>query len=220
MDGATIQAKVYAGLAKAAQRIGQTFDVFRPVGATAPLALMNRLYSLQAAFDSSPGWKFSKANEYGDPLWYPVMDASQVNVGDYMTGNGSIYFIAGKQFLLPALAVECNRCLKLTRQIAVTAVGAVGYGGNVPATASDLLGAGATANYWPCSILLGGKGMQEANLPASTREKGWMILLPGSIPVAPMYSDILTDDLGHRYAIEAAEQTDLGWRINATEVHS
>jgi hypothetical protein len=30
----------------------------------------------------------------------------------------------------------------------------------------------------------------------------------------------VTDDLGRRYVIDGAELTDLGWRINANELHT
>ena len=33
-------------------------------------------------------------------------------------------------------------------------------------------------------------------------------------------SDIVTDDLGRRYLVGAAEQTDAGWRIDAQEAHA
>ncbi|XLV72565.1 hypothetical protein ACKZDW_07910 [Ralstonia syzygii subsp. celebesensis] len=43
--------------------------------------------------------------------------------------------------------------------------------------------------------------------------------MPPSVPVVVRSGDILTDDLGKRYAVEGAEQSDIGWRINAQEVH-
>ena len=45
-------------------------------------------------------------------------------------------------------------------------------------------------------------------------------MLPISVPIIVTAGDIVTDDLGHRYAVDAAEQTDTGWRITANEAHS
>lgn len=216
MDGPTIQARVYAGYAKAAKVIGLPFSMYRPTAANAPLS--NLVGTLKAAMDSTPNYKFKKPNEYGDATWYALIDDATAQAGDYLVNASGTYFIAGKQFLLPVIVVECNRSLKITRQQAQTGVGAVGYGGNVPSQEVDVLG---VANaFWPASILLGGKSQQGVDLPAGVKNVGWRILLPPSVPITIKAGDIVTDDLGRRYAIDGAELTDLGWRINAQEVHS
>lgn len=216
MDGPTIQARVYAGYAKAAKVIGLSFSLYRPLTATAPLG--NYVGSLKAALDSTPDYRFKKPNEYGDATWYAMIDDASVQAGDYIANSSGTYFIAGKQFLLPVIAVECNRAVKITRQQAQTGVGAVGYGGNVPSQEVDVLGA--PGAFWPASILFGGKSQQGVGLPAGVKNVGWRILLPPSVPITIKAGDIATDDLGRRYAIDGAELTDLGWRINAQEVHS
>lgn len=216
MDGATIQARVYAGYAKAASVIGQSFNLYRPLTANAPLG--NLVSTLKAALDSSPEYKFKKPNEYGDPTWFALINDATTQAGDYLVNASGTYFIAGKQFLLPVIAVECNRSLKVTRQQAVTAVGAVGYGGIAPATSVDVLGAG--GNLWPASILIGGRKEAAANLPAGVKNSGWRILLPPSVPITMMAGDLITDDLGRRYMVDSAELTDLGWRMNANEAHT
>lgn len=216
MDGPTIQARVYAGYAKAAKVIGLTFNLYRPLTANAPLG--NLVGTLKAAMDSTPDYKFKKPNEYGDATWYALIDDATTQAGDYLVNANGTYFIAGKQFLLPVIVVECNRAAKITRQQAQTAVGAVGYGGNVPSQEVDVLGAAGA--FWPASILFGGKSQQGVGLPAGVKNIGWRILLPPSVPITVKAGDIVTDDLGRRYAVDGAELTDLGWRINAQEVHS
>lgn len=216
MDGPTIQARVYAGYAKAANVIGLPYQQYRPLTANSPLG--NLVATIKAAFDSSSTYKFTKPNEYGDPTWFALINDANVQTGDYLVGNGDVKFIAGKQFLLPVIAIDCNRSLKITRENAMSGVGAVGYGGNQPSNETDILGAG--GNLWPASILLGGKAQAGLGLPAGVKNSGWQILLPPSVPITIMAGDIATDDLGRRYSVEAAESTDLGWRINASEVHS
>jgi hypothetical protein len=215
MDGPTIQARVYAGYAKAANVIGLPYQQFRPLAANAPLG--NLIATIKVAFDSSASYSFTKPNEYGDPTWYALINDASVHTGDYLVASGDVKFIAGKQFLLPVIAVDCNRSLKITRENAPVGVGAIGYSGNQPANETDILGAGGA--LWPASILLGGKS-QLTTLPAGVKDAGWKILLPPSVPVVIMAGDIATDDLGKRYAIEGAELTDLGWRITASEAHT
>lgn len=217
MDAATIQAKIYAGRAKAAQRIGLDCNQFRPLAANAPIG--NQVGTLKAAFNSGDN-TYLAPNLPGDAIWYGDFDGRLTQPGDYLmrVADGQAYYIAAQQQLLPIVCVECNRTLKITRQQAQSTVGAVGYGGNVPSQEVDVLGA--TGAFWPASILFGGKSQQSVGLPAGVKNTGWRILLPPSVPITIKAGDIATDDLGRRYAVDGAELTDFGWRINAQEVHS
>jgi hypothetical protein len=216
MDGATIQARAYAGYAKAAQVLGISYSLYRPLSAISPFG--NLVGTIKAALDSSPTYGFKQPNEYGDPTWFALLNDATTQTGDYLVNASGEYFIAGKQFLLPVIVVECNRTVRINRQASVTGVGAVGYSGSTPAQEVDVLGM--VGALWPASILLGGKSQSGLGLPAGVKNVGWRILLPPSVPVTIMAGDIATDDLGRRYVIDGAELTDLGWRINAQEVHS
>lgn len=215
MDGVTLQSKIYGGYSKAANKIGVPYNLYRPTNAFLPLGFIS---TLNAAFSATPNYKFSKPNEYGDPVWVALLNDATTLTGDYVIGNNEKYFIAGKQFLTPVLAVECNRAIKIVRQIAETNVGAVSYGGMVPSKEVEILGT--TNNFWPASILIGGKSQKGLNLPADTKQAGWCVLLPPSVPIIITYGDIIIDDLGRRYVVESSELTDLGWRIGAVEQHS
>lgn len=221
MDGATLQAKIYAGYAKAAKVMGIAYDQYRPVSAALPLG--NKVATVKMAVDSGRQYSFTSPNEYGDPTWLALIDDATVQTGDYLVGNNgglntNTYFIAGKQFLLPVLAIECDHAIRISRQVANTSVGAVPYSGTTAASEVNILGA--PGALWPASILLGGKSQAGMSLPAGAKQTGWRILLPPSVPVTIMASDIVTDDVGRRYLIDGAELTDLGWRINANELHT
>lgn len=216
MDGPTIQARVYAGYAKAANVIGLPYQQYRPLTANAPLG--NLIATIKAAFDSTPSYKFTTPNEYGDPSWFGLINDATVLTGDYLIGTGDVKFIAGKQFLLPVIAIDCNSSVKITREAAPTAVGAIGYSGNQSSQETIILGGAGV--LWPASILLGGRSQQGVGLPAGVKNAGWRILLPPSVPVVIMVGDIVTDNLGRRFAIDGAEFTDLGWRITSNEIHT
>ncbi|GAB3249175.1 hypothetical protein [Chitinimonas naiadis] len=220
MDGQTLQAKIYAGYARSAQHIGLDFDLYRPASIAAPLS--NKVGTLKAAMDSSASYSFKAPNEYGDPTWFALINDATTQPGDYLVNGNGTYFIAGKQFLLPVIVVECNRQVRVSRQPAPTGVGAVGYGGPCGTAGDiDVIGSTAGGTAWPCSILL--KGQREKSLsalPGASSQVGWQILLPPSVAVPLNAGDIATDDLGRRYLLHGAEQSDLGWRLTCTEVHA
>ena len=109
----------------------------------------------------------------------------------------------------------------MTREAALSAVGALPYSGLNQAADTDILGTkGVPTSYWPCSILLGGRFDKAGTLPADVRNEGWKVLLPPSVPVVIKPGDILTDDLGKRYTVTGAELTDLGFRMTAQEAHT
>lgn len=191
MDGARIQALAYRGMGKAAQRIGLPFDVYRPAGATNPMDAGNKVATLPAHFTADGG--YTKPDGYGSATRQAMLDGAQVAVGDYLAGEGGPYFIAAKQPLLPILAVSCDRTVSITQG-----------------------GASPVAVGWPASVLLSGSGGANAleMLPGAPANPLWRLLLPAVPGLTFNVADLVTDDLLRSYFIEAAELTDLGWRIN------
>jgi hypothetical protein len=220
MDGATIQARIYAGRGKAALRIGLDCRQYRPLTAAAPLG--NLLATIKAAFNSGDS-NYLAPNLYGDPVWYADLDGRVTQTSDYLVrvSDGSTWFIAAQQQLLPIVCVDCNRAVRISRQSLNASVGAQAYGSTSPCdptSMSDIVGA--PGALWPASILMGGRKDAATGLPGGVKNAGWKMLLPPSVPVVLKAGDIATDDLGRRYAIDAAELTDMGWRLAANEVHS
>lgn len=211
MDGATLQARIYRGYAAAAQRIGQQYAQYRPGGAGDPLSAA--IGTLPVSFNAED-MTYARPNAYGKALWYALLDGTQTQPGDYLDGPGGTFFIAAQQQALPILAVGCNAKVRISRMTAPTAAGAVGYGGVIESQAVDVL------SNWPASILIGGRSDKIVSTAMSVKSSGWQILLPPSVPIAINQGDVLHDDLGRRYAVYAAELTDLGWRLNANEEHA
>lgn len=211
MDGAKIQARVYRGYAKAADKIGLPHQVYRAAGGDDPLAAGNLVATLRASLNAED-MKYGRPNKYGKPTWFAIFDGAQTQVGDYLKGPSGTFFIAAQQALLPILAVECNRTINILRPQQQTGVGAVGYGGDTDDNETLLMQA------WPASVLQGSKGEKnETNLPGDVRSPWWAVLLPALPGVLLRTADIITDDLGRRLLVSSAELTDMGWRITAMQ---
>lgn len=215
MDGLTLQDRIFYGRGKVAQHIGLPCDVYRPNNATAPLS--NQVTRLNVALNAADS-KYTKPNLYNKPVFYADLDGRQTQPGDYLVrvSDGAMFFIAAQQPLLPIVAISCNAQVIVRRQAASTTVGAGPYSGIVnPAT---ILGTVDTP--WPASILLGGRALAAAGLPADVKESGWRILLPPSVPLTIESDDRLEDERGRGFWVESAELTDLGWRLTVNEAHA
>jgi hypothetical protein len=211
MDSAHLQDRVHWGLNVAARTIGARTDAYRPSGISDPLAPANRFLRLHAAF-SAPDGKFSRANAFGAALWYGVFDAAYTRPGDYLVQRNRIWFVAAQQQLLPTLCVSTNRMVSFWRPAAPSNTGVNDYGGATPATNTLLL------SNWPASVLdATGRARAEPNLPVTTAEPYWTVLLPALSEVVLSPSDLITDDLTRGAVVTAAELTDLGWRITARQ---
>lgn len=213
MDAATIQAKVYAGYAKAAARVGLPFDIYRPTApiTPAPLDAGNKLATLPAWFTAQEP-KGARPNTYGKSVWWGQFDGSQTKVGDYLVGAPGTFFVASRQPLLPIQAVQCNRVVSIARASGSSAVGALGYNADTPSSETPLM------TNWPASMLAGTKGeANEVGLPGDVRQPWWQVLMPAWPGVVFMPGDILTDDLGRRCILSLCELTDMGWRITAQQ---
>ena len=214
MDGATLNSRIQAGYARAAQHLGTAYAHYRPASASTPIAAGNRLSDLPMSLNAQdPG--YSRPNGYGKSTWYAVADGAQLSVGDYLVGAQGTLFVAAMQPLLPIIVVECNRTINVLRPQQQTGLGAVGYGGDTDANETALMTA------WPASILQGGRIEKSGvALPGDTASPGWTVLLPYWSGVTLRTGDIITDDLARRHVISGAELTDLGWRITAQQVQT
>ena len=217
MTPAQINAKIYAGRAKAAARLGYPFNLYRPLTPTAPLG--NLVTTLPAAFNAADN-NYRRPNLYGKAIWFADLDGSQVKVGDYLVNQADateLYFVVTKQSLLPIAVVECNATISIYRPVSTTGqVGVGAYGGETLATDTQLVGG------YPCSILQGSKGDKSLiNLPGDVRTPWWAILLPPIPAIGPlMNDDIAFDGNGKRFKLSSCEQTDMGWRVTAVEAQT
>ena len=212
MDGTKLQSKIYYGYAQSAKRIGLPFNQYRPTGADVAIDAGTLVGTVLASFNALD-MKYGKANGYGKPTWYCLVDGRLVAVGDYLIGAPGTFFVAAMQPLLPILAVECNRTVTVYRPQQLSGVGAQPYGGNTAANQTPIV------TGYPASIQINSKADKGVvSLPGDTRSAWWNMLLP-AIPGGVIIEDgdVVTDDISNRYTVSAAELTDLGWRITMAE---
>jgi len=206
-----IQDRIRWGLNVAARHIGATTDAYRPSGISAPTAPCNRFLRFHAAF-SAPDNRFLRPNGYGSTIWHGVFDAAYTQVGDYLLQNGSVWFIAAQQDLLPVLCVKADRVVSFSRSDAPSSTGVNTYSGVTTDTNTPLL------TDWPASILgAGGSGTPAADLPSDASVPYWTVLMPAYGDVVLLPADLMQDDLGRNATVAAAELTSLGWRITVQQ---
>ena len=215
MNGATLQAKVYAGYAKAALRIGLPYDLYRPTSANNPIG-GTKLAVLSAAFTvhGPANFQFGVPSDYQKPLFHALLDGSQVQIGDYLVSETNVqgpFFVASKDAGVPILAVQCNRTLSAWTPGPSLVVGANGYSGTNQANETAIMPS------WPASVLLGSRAVRDHQLPEDAGYGSWRILMPSWPGVTLRAGTILTDDLGNRMIVQSAELQDLGWRIDAQQ---
>ncbi len=215
MDGATLQAKIYAGYAKAAQRIGLPYDVFRPTSTDDPLSGVNWVANVNAAFTihSASQFAFDKPSDHKNSLYHCLADGSQLQIGDFLTNEAAdgTFFIASMDAAVPIFAIECNNVLSAWNPGPSLSIGANGYSGTNPGNETAILTA------WPASVLLGSRATRDQQLPEDAGFGSWRIMMSAYPGVVIRPGTILTDDQNRRMVVQVAELQDLGWRIDATQ---
>lgn len=204
----SLSAKVWHGLGMAAQAIGETADAFRPIGTADPLRLTNRYLRLPTAFNR-PRIRAVRAGGYGEALWEGVFDATYTRPGDYLVrADGAIWFVAAQLPIQAPLCVRTLRRLSFVRPSGPVSAGANSYGGVTSVTASDVL------TNWPAAMATpDAKGQIELATTTTLPQVAWSVLLPPLDWLALLPGDTMTDDLGRTGVVDAAEYTDLGWRL-------
>ena len=210
MDAAGIQTKVARGYGIAARFLGSSYTQYRPTGSNAPLT--NVVQTLQAAFDTTAGFKFSGPAPWGKPTRFGLFDTTNVQVGDYFVGQGQTLFVTAFQLYEPPECILCNAVVSIAAPAEDSEPGlSTTYGGRTNASDQVL------ATGWPVSILIKQKGdLDPVKLPADVRSASFEVLMPviPDVPITPSLR--LTDAAGNTYVVNAAEQTPNGWRLLAS----
>lgn len=213
MDAATLQNRIYKGYDKAAQRIGIDFTIYRSTTAIDPISPDNIQGTIKASFNVS--WNYERASKYANSVWQLVADGTLLQPFDYLKSATQIYFVAGKQLILPMLAVSCNQSIDIKRPVGPSGKGYQGYSAFEDSTAETIY------RDCPASYLQGTRGTNNPNdLPTDAKMPWFIVLLPMLGGQLIQTGDFLENSFGVRHMVSSAELTDLGWRLTVGSVGS
>ncbi len=205
MDHALLQDRLSRGMGAAARVFGAPYDLMRPRGTAAPTRTEWRVLRLSAAFDGGdPGYRRPRGY---DRALRGTFDSAYVAVGDYLVGPRGTLFVALLPPLHRPLCVLTNAVLDLVRPGGAIEPGLNPYGGVGPGGFMPLL------QGWPAQVLVGGAG-RPGSLPGDGALSEHAVLLPPT-PASIQGGDVLRDQAGRRFVVNAAELSEPGWRISA-----
>ena len=200
-----LQDKLSKGLGVAARKLGAPTIVYRPVDCSQPLAEVHRVAKISAAFE--PEDRLVNSKGVVSPIWRGIFDTYYTRPADYLVSSSNIYFISSQTFGQMVVCILTNRVISVSRP---TFTPPGGYSGSTRAECDNIL------VNWPANVteLVGSaSGQQVGRQNFGTR----VVLLP-TLPTALRVADVITDDLGSTYNVEAAEQNALGWRLLVRQI--
>lgn len=218
MDGLQINQKIRFGYAKAAQKLGQPFSLYRASGLTPsinPIVLGNLIGVLPMV--ASQDWTWMKANKPGNAIWFLCIDGQDSSLplaaveGDFLVGDHTFY-VFSKEYQLPMQGMETNDVVQIERPYQSTDAGGQGYAQAYSAPTLLMQG-------MPASILMFGRGkMATTKLPTDTELPKWIIHVPNLGDVNLRTGDIVIDSTNERYVLSVTENTEFGWRLTAEKM--
>lgn len=215
MDGARLQTVIHKGYRIAARNIGRPFTLYRPSSATSVIAVGNIVaVDVLASFASYGNqFQFGRPDAHEDFKNNGLFDADLVMVRDYLVGPVGTWFVASKEPIKPPLCVRCDRTVSVYRLGGdCGGLGLGSYGGATQDSEAPIM------TGWPAAVQMQGKTPSQGDLPASQGGATFAVYLPEWPGVVLKASDIIRDDLGNRYAIQAVELGELGWQIRAAQM--
>lgn len=213
VDAVSIQEKVNKGFGKAAQKLGDSYNWYRPAaGAGAPIVSGNLQGTILAQFANDKGLQFTSPSTFKTAeTWYGFTNnMDNLLAGDYFVGEMGTLFVTDIERFVSLHCVWCNRTISIGRASSTLSPGSsTNYSGQAVVDTAPVL------TNWPVSLRLPGMRTRDPKmkLPSDAQTSLYMALLPPSATPEILWNDIVTDDLGQRYVVNAIEQSPLGSRL-------
>lgn len=113
MDGATAQARIYAGYAKTALRTGRAYAHYRAASPITPIAVGNLLGNVNCVF--APTDTFRAPHAFKTPTRVLFADGRLLAQRDILVGPYGTFFVADMEPLLPIQMILCNDSVAIQR---------------------------------------------------------------------------------------------------------
>jgi hypothetical protein len=196
MDGATLQARIYAGYAKDAQHTGLLYSVYRPDTPILPTDLSYLVGTAYCRFAAEK--RFEVPHKWKEPTYYLYADGRELEKGDFLVSDDATYFIADKQALLPMQAVRCNDVISISRPryVETTIVE------DPIATAYPIFRQLKKLDQKPVAQTFGASN-------SATPIAEWFVYLPIDWTLLKQ-GDIVIDQVERRYTIGSIDPTEIG----------
>jgi hypothetical protein len=223
MNAAQIQTKLYAGYAKAAAYVGQTFTQYRPTNPMSPISPSVQVRTLTAAMTvaTAANFSFTKPGLAKDCIWTCLVDGSLLYVGDVLKNSAQTFFVASLEPLLPPVVILVNASITIKRpNNADPGIGLGGYSGIQEGQET------AIAVGMPAYIQMAAAGRNargDAGLPSdSPGPLKFTIWMPTASMTAnlPNEQDVVYDGQGRRFQIAGYENTPIGTRYDTIRLKS
>lgn len=218
MDAATLQTRIDAGYAKAASRIGYAYTLYRPSLTGAVLVPANLITTLNASFDQqTAAFLFQTPQAETKPLYKGLFDQTLVQAGDYLSGPQGVFAVLRLDPIVPPLMARCAHVVSFAR----AASAAVPSGGYIGFTAQSSTSANPVRAGVPVSITPTKERARSPSLPGSTRDLSLLNVLVSATAMpngSILDADIITDESGLRYQVEAAYWGQTGYQLIALRV--
>jgi hypothetical protein len=228
MDGVRLESLVRRGFAKAARHVSLPYHVYRPVQRMWPIQLIGQRPDILATFSPKQDFEFNAPPSIKDVLQSCLTNDTSLAHGDYLLGPSGTFFVSKTAHLTAPTCVLCNHTLELRRVMPPEGFGALRYRAEVAQEETIIA-------RLPGSLMRSSQGgRHEAGLPGAPSAPEVMVLWPDLAQIGPddrnpsdnpvsqawradqmviRTSDAISDDMGRRWAISAAELTGFGWRL-------
>lgn len=197
MDGATLQARIYAGYAQAAAHTGRAYEQFRSVTPLDPTAVGNSLGDIDCLFAADP--QYAMPVKYKIPTRYLYADGRRLAQRDILVGPYGTFFVADMQPNLAMQVIRCNDVVSINRPEYV----------NTDLQTGDFIASAMPAfrqfKMVEQKSVTGFGGAQNSATPMG---QFWLFL-----PIEPnvvQQGDIVTDQSGMRYTLDTWDNSEVG----------
>jgi hypothetical protein len=196
MDGATLQARIYAGYGKAASRVGRSYEVYRAATPVSPLEAGNMVGSVDCFFAADQ--KFNSVHKYKNVERYMWADGRELQQRDILLGPYGTFYVGDMQPNMPIQAIWCNEVVNIERPT---------YQGTTMVPEQIAFGL-------PCFRQLkkvDQKPVGQAFVAstAATPIGEWFVYLPIEQGLVQQ-GDLVTDQLGRTFSLDTIDNTEIG----------
>lgn len=194
MNGETVQDRIYAGYAKAAQHTGRIYSQYRAASPISPLEAGNLLGEIACLFAAEK--RFEVPAKFKIPARYLYADGRVLQQRDILVGPYGTFFVADMQPNLPLQAIRCNDSVRIDRPV---------YQGTTLVPEPIAVALPIFSQLKKVDIKRPEFGANTAGT-AIAEYFGFLPVEPGTV----QQHDIITDQTGRLFEIDTIDNTEIG----------